>query len=76
MGAVASVHVDDGENDCPPIDKAKANQIFIAHAHQDIPALIARVRELEVELAAERKRIEGMESRIRDLSFTAYPERL
>jgi hypothetical protein len=30
MGAIASVHVDDGENDCPPAEEAKANQRYLA----------------------------------------------
>lgn len=52
MGAVASVHVDDGENDCPPLEEAKANQRYIAAASPDVVlSLIQRVEAMEAALA-------------------------
>lgn len=41
--------------DCyPGMTEAKANAVFVAAARTDVPALIARIRELEAELAAAR----------------------
>ncbi|UOR07187.1 hypothetical protein MUN82_08830 [Hymenobacter aerilatus] len=49
MGGIAEVYVDNGKcvgeggNDAPPLAEAQANQLFIAHARQDIPDLLAEL---------------------------------
>jgi hypothetical protein len=40
----------DGDNDSPPLEEAKANQRFIAHARQDIPDLLAHIAALTQEI--------------------------
>jgi hypothetical protein len=56
MGSVADVSVDnglkvgEGGNDSPPLEEAKANGVFIAHARQDIPKLL-RLVEVLLDLA-------------------------
>lgn len=53
MGAVASVHVDDGENDCPPTAEAKANQAHIARLDPET------VRSIVTELLSRRSTAVG-----------------
>lgn len=54
-GAICTIHVDngkridDGGNDCPPLEEAKANSRFIAASRTAFPALIAKCRELQAE---------------------------
>ena len=47
--SIASIHANDGSDE----DQRERDAEFIAHARTDIPALIARVRELEAELATD-----------------------
>jgi hypothetical protein len=52
------------------LDDPDANVEFIAAARTDVPALVARVRELEARLAAQEQRIVVLadaEERVRDL---------
>lgn len=57
MGAIASVHVDDGKNDCPPLEEAKANQAFIAAANPPcVIDLLDEITTLRQQLAEARER--------------------
>jgi len=61
MGGICTVSYDnglpisEGGNDCPPLDEAKANLLFIAHAHQDIPWLLEDRARLESSLTQARE---------------------
>ena len=50
FGAVATIHANDGRKisegggDDPPLEEAKANGIFIAHARTDLPRLVKALR--------------------------------
>ena len=54
FGAICTVHMSETraieEGDNPPPIEAKANILFIAHARQDIPALIQALEERDAEI--------------------------
>lgn len=49
---------------CSDPDLTDENSAFIAHARTDVPALIARVRELETQLRIERENVAELEERL------------
>src|SRR5690606_103480 len=54
------------------IDLAVEDAEFIAHAREDIPALVAEVERLQAELAAARARIAALENQLDELGEGAY----
>ena len=51
---------------------AENDHAFIAHAREDIPALVAEVERLQAELAAARARIAALENQLDELGEGAY----
>jgi hypothetical protein len=75
MGAIGEVYVldkpttEEGSNDCPPLEEAKANQAFIAASRTLVPDLLSALRQDNEKMARLETRATEAEAKLRSELF-------